>query len=225
MENLPITILDIAVVGIVLLSALVGLAIGFIRGGLFLLSWVGAIIATVYGFSEVRPFARRFIESDLGADFAAGIGLFITALVLLFIVSTIISGWVRSSRLNALDRSLGMIAGVVAAVSVISGLYLPFQSLWPPPEQPSWVREAKLKPWIEYGAGLIQRLVPGEARREAAAAAEKAEQMMRKDVETEVERALEELTNPPPKAGAPAEPSGYNIKERREMERLIENAQ
>ena len=42
MENLPINGLDIGVVAVLFVGALVGLAVGFVRGGLFVLSWLGA---------------------------------------------------------------------------------------------------------------------------------------------------------------------------------------
>ena len=42
MENLPINGLDIGVIAVLFVGALIGLAVGFVRGGLFVLSWLGA---------------------------------------------------------------------------------------------------------------------------------------------------------------------------------------
>ena len=67
------SILDIGVVAIVLISGLVAFSMGFVRVVLGLLGWVGAAFATLYGFSYVRPFAQQWISVGFLADAAAGL--------------------------------------------------------------------------------------------------------------------------------------------------------
>ena len=64
MENLPINILDIGVIVLLVLGAIIGLALGFVRGGLFVLSWLGSAIVTIFAFPVIRPYARQYIENE-----------------------------------------------------------------------------------------------------------------------------------------------------------------
>ena len=123
-------ILDIGVIAMFALGALFGLLLGFVRGGLFILSWLGAGIATIFGFSYAQPYGRRFIENEFFADLAAGGAVFLVTLIVLFLLSSFIGGWVRRSRLNALDRSLGMLAGLATAALLITGGYVIAENMW-----------------------------------------------------------------------------------------------
>ncbi|MCZ6454133.1 MAG: CvpA family protein, partial [Alphaproteobacteria bacterium] len=62
MDALSISPFDLAVIGVLILGALTGLVTGFVRGGLFVLSWAGAGAVTVFGFSTASPYARQYIE-------------------------------------------------------------------------------------------------------------------------------------------------------------------
>ena len=125
MDNLPINPLDLTTIVAFVLGGLIGLALGFIRGGLFVVSWVGAVLATIFGFPHVRLFARQQIETAWIADLTTGVVLFLVALVVLFLLSSMIGSWVRASHLNALDRSLGMLAGLITFKDLQAASELP----------------------------------------------------------------------------------------------------
>ena len=216
MDSLPVNILDLAVIVTVLLGALVGLALGFVKSGLFVLSWVGAIIVTIRYFPVARPYGHQYIETPWLADVAAGGALFLVALTIFFLISSIIGGWVRDSRLNALDRSLGMLAGIATGALLICSLYIVGDSMWKEDDQPIWVLEARSLPLIKAGAEPLRSLVPGEAAGSARETHDKA----RKVIETE--KMLRDMIAPTPKGGDKTRSSGYGDKERRDMERLIE---
>ena len=82
MENLGISPLDLIVLGILIFGALTGLVTGFVRGGLFLLSWAGAIIITIYGFSSITIYSRKYIENELLADIVGGAVVFLVSLLI-----------------------------------------------------------------------------------------------------------------------------------------------
>ena len=119
-DSLPLNAVDIGVLIELLLGALVGLALGFVRGGLFIASWIGAGVASIFGLPFAQPYARQYIDDRFFADLAAGVAIFLLALVILFLISSVIGGWVRNSRLNALDRSLGMVAGLATSVLLLA---------------------------------------------------------------------------------------------------------
>lgn len=207
-----------------LVTGLMGLSVGFIKGGLWLACWVGAIFATLYGYPYVEPMAsawlqdKNIITNKFLADVATGAGIFIVSLIFLFMASSVVSGWVRSSRLNALDRSLGFLAGLVAGVLIIATAYIPLSAAMKTPEdQPAWLREARLRPAVEWAASIVQGFLPREI---AAYLPEKAAQGAPWSSGSD---GVEAIATPrlPPNKIEPA--AGYSNQERGDMERLIQN--
>ncbi len=220
MDSLPVNVTDIGVGVVLLVSALMGLALGFVKLGLFVLSWFGAILATFYGFPIVKPYARDFIETPLIADITAGVTLLLPTLIILFVISSVIGSWVRNSRLNALDRSLGMAAGLGTAMLLVCTAYLFAASVWTESEQPPWMRNAKALPVIKAGAGFLRSLIPDDD--DSAAAADARKKAQRK---LDTEKAMRQMLSTTPKGTDPGAPGGYGPHERRDMERLIDSSQ
>lgn len=219
MDALGISPFDLAIIGLLLLGALVGLVTGFVRGGLFVLSWAGAGAVTVFGFSTASPYARQYIETAWLADLAGGAVLFVVALIVLHLVSQLLSRWVRSSRLNALDRSFGLLAGLGTAVVAIAIGYLFLSDIWAE-DPPEWLEAARTRPVVESAALLVRDILPETVVGTAGVHLEKVQDSAAK-IES-AKRALERLSQPP-KTSAPAARPGYNERERQELDRLIQN--
>lgn len=221
MEALGISPFDIAVIGVLLLGALTGLVTGFVRGGLFVLSWAGATAATLFGFAAISPYARQYIESTLFADLVAGAALFVVALVVLHLLSHLVSRWVRSSRLNALDRSFGLLAGLGTAAAAIAISYLFLSDVWPD-DQPKWLEAARTRPIVESAALFVRDVLPEDIFGKAGVHIQKA-----RDRAVQLEsagEALERLSRPP-KTSASSPPAGYNQQTRQELDREIQKHQ
>ena len=101
---------DIAVVVIVVLCGIIALRLGLVRVVLGLAGWVGATLATIYGYSHARPYAREWIGHELIADIAAGAAIFVVTMIILTFVSHAIAGGVRDSAFGMLDRTFGLLA-------------------------------------------------------------------------------------------------------------------
>ena len=222
MENLPMNILDIGVIALFALGAIIGLILGFVRGGLFILSWLGSAISTIIAFPHVRPYARQYIENEFFADLAAGIAVFIITLIILFLLSSVIGGWVRNSRLNALDRSLGMVAGIATAALLVAGGYIIAENIWPPKKQPSWMTEAKTLPLIRTGASALNDVLPDDFKVMATEAADK---VGAKAQEIGKKEAFEQFVRPKIKNSDVQDRSGYDKKVRGGMEKLLDQTQ
>ena len=200
-----------------------GLSVGLIKGGLWLMCWVGAIFATLYGYPYIEPSAagflmnRNIITNKWLADMAVGAGIFIVSLIFLFMVSSMITGWIRTSRLNALDRSLGFLAGLFAGVLIVSAVYIPFSSMWAdkPEDQPSMVREARLRPLVEWASSIVESLLPQ-------ALAEKIPSTERGAGASGAEKDFEALAAPPQPGAKTNSQEGYNAQQRNDMERLLQ---
>lgn len=221
MDALGISAFDLGVIGILLLGALTGLVTGFVRGGLFVLSWAGAGVVTLYGFSTVSPYARRYIETTWLADLAGATALFVVALIVLHLISQLLSKWVRSSRLNALDRSFGLLAGLVTAALAISVAYLFLSDIWEN-DPPDWIREARTRPVVETAALMVRDVMP-EAIIGAAGA--QLEQIRERSSGIDAAREAIDRLSLPPKTTATEPRPGYNDRDRQELDRLIQSNQ
>lgn len=219
MENLPINGFDIGIIAVLFVGALIGLAVGFVRGGLFVISWLGAAIVTIFAFPTARPYARQFIDNELFADLAGGAALFIVTLVVLFLISSVLGGWVRNSRLNALDRSLGMVSGLATMALILAVAYIALEQVWPPSKQPGWVREARSIPLIKSAAQSLNSILPDEFKLKGKNAANDASEKAR-----DLKR-FQNLVRPANGAATGPEQPGYEKRARRDLDRIIQNTQ
>lgn len=153
---------DLAVLGVIALSALVGLMRGLVREVLGLAAWAAALlVASPYGvFPYVQPFARQNIADPGIADGVAFGLVFLAALVVLSVIVSRISYAVRGSVLGGLDRTLGLPFGVARgvalfAVAFVVGGYVFNPEQWPPP-----VLQSRALPLVQRSAEWLAQQLP-----------------------------------------------------------------
>ncbi|MBB4211840.1 membrane protein required for colicin V production [Rhodothalassium salexigens DSM 2132] len=159
------TAFDIVVGLTVGLCFLVALAKGFTRLTLGIAAWIGAAVITLYAFTPVSALAREMVSPPEIADILTVPVVFITALVLLKLLASALGDGVASSGVGFLDRSLGGLLGLLFGLALVSTAYLGLSALIKPADQPDWVREAKSRPLLSYGARLVADLGPELGRR------------------------------------------------------------
>ncbi|MFO0294737.1 MAG: CvpA family protein [Rhodospirillales bacterium] len=214
---------DLGVLGAVLLCALIALVMGFVRTVLALLSWAGAAMVTIWGFAHARPIARDFISPPLLADIAAGLGVFVGALIVFSIVSQVLSSFVRGSPLSFLDRTLGFVLGAVLGAILVAVAWLGASSFMERDKLPDVLQTARTLPMVEQLADLVRGMLPAEFRGTARGAADEA---ARRGKQVELYRgALEAPANPTPRTAPPAGETGYKTDERRRLDNLFETRQ
>ena len=71
--------IDVIVLVVIGLSALIAFSNGFVNVVLWILSWVGAVVATVYFFPVAKPIAERYIAEPLIANVVTAVAIFIVA--------------------------------------------------------------------------------------------------------------------------------------------------
>lgn len=223
MDSLPFTFADLAVIAILIISALLAFGRGFLAEVLSVASWAGALFAVLLGLPVARPFARDLIQPPLLADVAAGGIIFIVTLIILSMLTRMLAVRVRGSALNAVDRSLGFAFGLLRGAVLVCLAYIPLQWAMPDANQPAWLREAKSRPLVADGADWITDLVR-RAAGSGGSPIDSAKDETRKLLERE--QMVRDMMNPEPKApGAQpdASPKGYSERERRELERLYDS--
>jgi membrane protein required for colicin V production len=162
MDGFPFNILDTVIVVVLGLSALIGLFRGFAKEVLSLAAWVGAAWVTLTFFADARYFTLGYIEDPMWAGVIGGAGLFLLSLVVLMIVARLLAKLVKSIKLlGPIDWTLGFGFGVLRGAVIVSLTYLlAIELLTPAEQEPEWVAESRLLPYVEEGAAILQQVVP-----------------------------------------------------------------
>jgi membrane protein required for colicin V production len=120
-----LAVVDYVVVGIVAISALIGLVRGFVREVLSLAIWAIAVMLAI-GFAEnVAALLPKRVEGDPLRFITAFAVVFVGALVVGAIVQWLVTQLVERTGLSGSDRLLGLLFGglrgaVVCIVAVIA---------------------------------------------------------------------------------------------------------
>ncbi|MEM7222458.1 MAG: CvpA family protein [Pseudomonadota bacterium] len=217
MEQLPFNPTDGAVVLILVISGLIALVRGFVHEVLGLFAWIGAGVATYYGIDYVIPIARDMVENQALADIGAGVVLFLIVLVFLSLATKIIADKIRDSSLGTLDRSVGLLFGLVRGIVVICAAWIVIVMVVPKKEMPPWLTEARTLPLIETGAARLRALIPEHLLPEKAP---ELDQTL--DLGTQ---GISRILVPPAKEPVQEDATGYNDAERTGMDRLHESVE
>jgi membrane protein required for colicin V production len=149
--------IDMIVMAVIGISALIAFLRGFVREMLTIGSWIGAALVALYGFPLAKPKFEQWISSKLAADIVCGISLFLVSLIVLSIFSHMIARFVRGSALTAVDRSLGLLFGLVRGAILVSLAYMVIISL-----DPNLVQGARTAPMMARGAQILRDWAPKE---------------------------------------------------------------
>ena len=212
--------LDLAVLGVIALSAIFAFARGLVREALSIVAWAGAGLTTLYGFNHVYGLVIRFVATPLLADLIAAAGLFVISLIVLTILTGYIARFVQSSALSPIDRTLGLIFGLVRGAFLVSLAYLLLDISLPQNDRPGWIRQAKSEPFLAQGAELLRNALPEPLKIKSATASEDAQRAL-------ADKAMRALSSPAaPSSAKLGEQLAPNYKpgDRRDMNRLIENS-
>jgi len=217
--------LDLAVLGVIAVSAVFAFARGFVRETLSIVAWVGAALATLYGFTKAYAIIIRFVTTPLLADLIAGVGLFVISLIVLTILTGYLARFVHSTALSPIDRTLGLIFGLARGAVLVSLAYLLLDVSLPQNDRPGWVKQAKSEPFLAQGADMLRSVLPESLQAKSAAAIDDAQRTVERAKEAQkAMRALSTPAAPPTAKPGQVQTPSYKSGDRRDMDRLIENA-
>jgi membrane protein required for colicin V production len=241
--------LDLAVLGIIVSSAIFAFARGFVREALSIVAWVGAAFITFKGFDWAFARVEPMVHNALLSQLIAGFGLFVASLIVLTILTGIVARMVHVSGLTPIDRTLGFIFGLARGAILVCLAYLLLDFVQPN-DRPVWIREAKSGPYLHEGADVLRGFLPESLKVKSATAAEELIRTIdpKGAAAAEAEKAMRALQNPtanqtatpgpPPAAEAAPKPESapdtaaspkpdsvpgrnYRPAEQRELDRLI----
>ena len=159
---MPITLLDIIVLAVMLLSGLLAMIRGFMREILSIAAWGAAALTTLYAFPKLLPTAKTYFNNDTIAMIAVVAGVFLGTLIVATVITSRISDMVLDSRIGALDRTLGFLFGLGRGLLIVVVAFLFFAWLVPDKQQPDWVRSAKSLSVLQSSGAWLQSLLPDD---------------------------------------------------------------
>lgn len=159
---MPITIFDGIVIGVTLFSAVLAMVRGFSREVLSIASWAGSIAAAYYLYPMAVPFAEKYTSDHRIAIAASAGGIFLIALIIISFITTRIADFIIDSRVGALDRTLGFLFGAARGVLLLVVAVAFFNWLVSNDRQPTWVTQAKSKPFLDTLVGRLEAVLPSD---------------------------------------------------------------
>jgi membrane protein required for colicin V production len=159
---MPITILDLVLLAVMLISGLLAMVRGFMREILSIAAWGAAALVTLYSYSKLLPTAKTYFNSDTIASVAVVAGVFIGTLIIVSVITVRISDMILDSRIGALDRTLGFLFGLARGLLIVVVAYEFFTWLVPDKQRPDWVVAAKSRTMLDSTGEWLKGLLPDD---------------------------------------------------------------
>ena len=168
-------IIDIVVGAVVLISAAISFLRGMIRELLTIAGVIGGLFAAMAFAPSLSPTFRDWLGvSDGGepaklfdiipmgivADICAYASIFVIVVIIISVISHFTSATVKAMGLGPVDRTLGVIFGIVRAVVLLALLYLPFHLLMDENSKAKYFSDSKTHTYIEKTAEFMVRFLP-----------------------------------------------------------------
>ncbi len=152
---MPVTILDLVLLAVMLISGLLAMVRGFMREILSIAAWGAAALVTLYAFSKLLPTAKTYFNNDTVASVVVVAGVF-------SIITVRISDMILDSRIGALDRTLGFLFGLARGLLIVVVAYQFFAWLVPDKQRPDWVTTAKSRVVLQGTGEWLMSLLPDD---------------------------------------------------------------
>ena len=209
---MPITLLDIILIGVMLISALLAMIRGFMREVLSIAAWVIAALVTLYFYNKLLPFAKSYFNNDIIAAAAVVGDTFLLTLLIVSVITVRFSDMVLDSRVGALDRTLGFLFGLARGLIIVVVAFLFFAWLVPDRSQPEWIRSAKSRIVLQGTGDWLMSMLPDDP-----------ESTILKRLKKPKPEEDEAAPTPGQRSGlhTPTEPGGYASSDRSGMQQLI----
>jgi membrane protein required for colicin V production len=159
---MPLTLLDIVLLVVMLVSALLAMVRGFMREVLSIASWAAAAILTLYAFPRLKPVALQYVSNDLAASAIVIVGVFLGTLLVVSVITIKVSDMILDSRVGALDRTLGFLFGLARGLIIVVVAFLFFAWLVPEKSWPEWVRNAKSRVVLHSTGQALMSMLPDD---------------------------------------------------------------
>ncbi len=245
-------LIDIVVLFVVLVSALISFIRGFVREILTIVGIVGAAVVAYLGGPYFAPLVREWfgvgaevsaedaenadkflgmIPYEIVADSLAYGSIFLVFAIIFSVISHFLAEYVSNVGLGAIDRTVGVIFGLLRGVLLIGLLYLPLYVGLTAEQKTEHLAQSKTAPYLESVAGWMYTFFPQSLKQDVEEYS--ADSNLAKKILEEQGIAGQENQDDTPEgvrdgSGSTrdkAAEEGYSKEERNAMDQLIEDAQ
>ncbi len=231
-------IIDIIVGVIVLASALISFMRGFIREVLTIAGVVGGILAAVFIGPMLAPTVRDWfgvvdgkeseklfdiVPMEIVADATTYGVIFIAVVIVLSVLSHFISGAAKAMGLGPVDRTLGVIFGIVRAFVLLGLVYLPFHVWMGGKQKEEFFKDSNTHYYIEKISAAMAQYLP-ESEDVKKDIEEGTDDLIKKKLEEQNLLGSGKKDDGPKETPVPADGAsseGYDSKEREKMDQLF----
>ena len=151
------TLVDYLILALVILSAAVGVARGFLREIIALVTWIIALLVAWHFAGRLEPYLGGLLSSPYVRPWAARALLLLAVLLAGAGIGALVTHLVRLSLFNATDRFLGLLFGVMRGLVILGVLVVACQALRLNEER--WWHSSRLLPYGERAASLLLSMV------------------------------------------------------------------
>ena len=159
---MPITLLDVILLAVMLISALLAMVRGFMREVLSIASWAAAALLTLYAYPRLKPLVLQYFSNDIVASAVTIGAVFLGTLLVVSVITIKISDTILDSRVGALDRTLGFLFGLGRGLVIVVVAFLFFAWLVPDRSQPEWVKNAKSRVVLQGTGQWLMSMLPDD---------------------------------------------------------------
>ena len=154
--------LDIAILVIVIISALIALNRGLIKEILSIVGWILSTVVIVYTLPVCLPLAKEYIDNGIIAGVATSLIIFVVFFIVWIYSTSSIVGKIRTSKLNGLDRFLGLFFGVMRAFLLIVLFNIMISWIIPNDKQPELFTKSRYYTLAGSFAKPLENMIPQE---------------------------------------------------------------
>ena len=152
------TVVDVVVIFVILLSALFSLIRGFVKEAISLASWIVAIWLAATFAPKLAAALPASIESEAVRQAAGFAILFILTLMVGALINMLLTQVVKKTGLSGADRVFGIVFGLLRGGLIII-VFVVIGGMTPLPES-DWWQSSVLLQWFESAAIVIQEYIP-----------------------------------------------------------------
>jgi membrane protein required for colicin V production len=163
MEQLGITVFDVAVIAVAVFGALIGMSSGFAHAVLFIASWIASGWVAYHYANLIKPEVEKLVGSTELAYFLSMLALFVAALIILVMLTNALTRTIRTGPLGRPDSLLGAGFGVLCAWVALGTAFL-FYGYLGPRQLPPAVEGAATFPMIKEMASFVEPYLPAGFR-------------------------------------------------------------
>jgi membrane protein required for colicin V production len=219
------------VVGI---SALIALSRGLVKEVLSIIGWVLGTASVIYLLPIVIPFAKQYIDNGYIAGTVSSICILVLFFIIWIYTTSSIVGKIRTSKLNGLDRFLGLFFGIMRAFLLVVLFNIMINWVVPTDKQSDLLAKSKYYQTAGKFAKPLESMIPQETLKLIKDQTivfdgdkeDKKEPLEEKD---ESQILFEKLSQPKVKNASERknkdESKGYKETEREDLDRLIESVE